>query len=116
MAHQDDHFAKKKIYINIGWKIKINHLNSDGKHFHQYQENDQLPLILTHWTQKRKFKQWWPSISPISTKQTITSHLNIKNTMTYDAGYPSPGLRQAQTMICSGALIKILVDDWLGTM
>jgi len=25
---------------------------------------------------KRKFKQWWSSIPPISTKQTITSHLN----------------------------------------
>jgi len=25
---------------------------------------------------KRKFKQWWSSIPPISTKRTITSHLN----------------------------------------
>ena len=25
---------------------------------------------------KRKFKQWWSTIPPISTKQTITSHLN----------------------------------------
>jgi len=24
---------------------------------------------------KRKFKQWWSSIPPISTKWTITSHL-----------------------------------------
>jgi hypothetical protein len=27
-------------------------------------------LILTHWTQTRKFKQWWSSIPPISTKQS----------------------------------------------
>ena len=32
-------------------------LNSDGQQFHQYQEN------------KRKFKQWWVTIPPISTKQ-----------------------------------------------
>ena len=25
---------------------------------------------------KRKFKQWWPTIPPISTKKTITSHPN----------------------------------------
>jgi hypothetical protein len=25
---------------------------------------------------KRKFKQWWSSIPPISTKQTLTPHLN----------------------------------------
>jgi len=29
--------------------------------------------------------------------------------MTYDVGYPSPGLGQAQNMICGGAQIKI--DD-----
>ena len=32
-------------------------LNSDGHQFYQYQQN------------KRKFKQWWSSILPISTKQ-----------------------------------------------
>ena len=32
-------------------------LNSDGQQFHQYQQN------------KRKFKQWWSTIQPISTKQ-----------------------------------------------
>jgi GTP-sensing pleiotropic transcriptional regulator CodY len=32
-------------------------LNSDGQQFHQYQQN------------KRKFKQWWSTILPISTKQ-----------------------------------------------
>jgi len=25
---------------------------------------------------KRKFKQWWSSIPPISRKRTVTSHLN----------------------------------------
>jgi len=29
---------------------------------------------------KRKFKQWWSTIPSISTKQTITSHLNSLNT------------------------------------
>ena len=32
-------------------------LNSDGQQFYQYQQN------------KRKFKQWWSTILPISTKQ-----------------------------------------------
>ena len=33
---------------------------------------------------KKKCKQWWSSISPISTKQTIISHLNwTKKTMTW---------------------------------
>jgi hypothetical protein len=27
-------------------------LNSDGQQFHQYQQNEQSPLSLTHWTQK----------------------------------------------------------------
>jgi hypothetical protein len=44
-------------------------LNSDGQQFHQYQQNQQSPLI------KRKFKQWWSTILPISTKPTITYHL-----------------------------------------
>ena len=32
-------------------------LNSDGQQFHQHQQN------------KRKFKQWWPTILTTSTKQ-----------------------------------------------
>ena len=32
-------------------------LNSDGQQFYQYKQN------------KRKFKQWWLTIQPISTKQ-----------------------------------------------
>ena len=66
-------------------------LNSDGHQFHQYQQN------------KRKFKQRWSSIPPISTKQTIISRLNswnIKKTMTYDVVNPGPGLGQMQT--CGG--------------
>ena len=34
-----------------------NSINSDGQQFHQYQQN------------KRKSKQWWSTIPPISTKQ-----------------------------------------------
>ena len=32
------------------WK---EYLNSDGQQFHQYQQNKQSPLILSHWTHKR---------------------------------------------------------------
>ena len=48
---------------------------------------------------KSKYKQRLLTISPISTKQTINSHLillNTKKTMTYDVGNPGPGLGQAQ--------------------
>jgi hypothetical protein len=48
---------------------------------------------------KRKFKQWWLTIPTISTKWTITSHLNslnTKKTMAYDVVNPGPGLGQAQ--------------------
>jgi hypothetical protein len=41
---------------------------------------------------KRKYKQWWSTIPSISTKRTITSHLNSLNT--YDVGNPDPGLGQ----------------------
>jgi hypothetical protein len=47
---------------------------------------------------KRNSKQWWSTILPTSTKQTITSDfksLKIKKTMTYDGGNPGPGLGQA---------------------
>jgi len=45
------------------------------------------------------FKQWWSTIPPISTKQTVTSHLkpfNIIKTTTYGIGNPSIDLKQAQ--------------------
>ena len=30
------------------WKVS---LNSDGQPFHQYQQNEQPPISITHWTQ-----------------------------------------------------------------
>ena len=33
--------------------IKKQSLNSDGQQFHQYQQNEWLPLIYSHWKQKR---------------------------------------------------------------
>jgi hypothetical protein len=44
---------------------------------------------------KRKFKQWWSTNPPISTKQTITSHRTQKTNTTYDVGNPGPCLGQA---------------------
>jgi hypothetical protein len=46
-------------------------------------------------------KKKFTTVPPISTKQTITPHLNSllhekKRTMTYDAGNPRPGLGQVQ--------------------
>jgi len=48
---------------------------------------------------KRRFKQCWSTILPISTIETIISHLkslNIKNTPTYGIGDPDPDFGQAQ--------------------
>jgi hypothetical protein len=49
---------------------------------------------------KRKFKQGWSSIPPISRKRTITYHLNwthwTKKTMTCEVGNLDPGLGQLQ--------------------
>ena len=42
-------------------------LNSDGQQFHQYQQN------------KRKFKQWWSTIPPISTKQKKVFTVMVNN-------------------------------------
>jgi len=39
-----------KLVLWVFWKEII---YSDGHQFHQYQQNEQSPLILTHWTQKR---------------------------------------------------------------
>ena len=41
-------------------------LNSDGQRFHQYLQN------------KRKFKQWWSTIPPISTKQSKLKTVLVK--------------------------------------
>ena len=81
------------------------------------------PVHITEvvYTMKKNFKQWWSTIPPISSKQTIihqqgwstippisskqtiTSHLNllnIKKTMTYDIGNPGLG----QTQQCGGGV------------
>ena len=42
-------------------------LNSDGQQFHQYQQN------------KRKFKQWWSTILPISTKLKKCETVMVNN-------------------------------------
>jgi len=53
---------------------------------------------------KRKFKQRWSSIPPISTKRTITSHFNWthwtqeKQPTTYHAGNPGACLGHAQQL------------------
>ena len=50
-----------------------------------------IPLLFCF--MKRKVKQWWSSIPPISTKGTITSHLNWTQgpggSMSYVVGLPN---------------------------
>ena len=50
---------------------------------------------------KKKFKQWWSTIQPISTKWTATSclkPLTINKTMIFGNKNPVPGLGQAQRL------------------
>jgi hypothetical protein len=63
------------------WKER---LNSHGQQFHQYQQNKQSPLILSHWTWKKP-----------------------QNNTEYDVGNPGPGLGQEQ--ICDG----FRPDNWI---
>ena len=49
-------------------------LNSDGQQFYQYQQNKESlnsddQQFYQYQQNKRKFKQWWSTILPISTKQ-----------------------------------------------
>ena len=46
---------------------------------------------------KRKLKQWWSSISPISTKRAIAFHLDwthLTQQKYDDIGHPGPGMEQ----------------------
>ena len=62
---------------NKVWTVMVNNsfninktkecLNSDGRQFHQYQQT------------KRKFKQWWSTIPPISTNQKKVWTVMVKN-------------------------------------
>ena len=78
-------------------------LNSDSHQFHQYQQNKRkfkqwwssIPPIST---KQRKFKQWWSSIPPISTKQSsllTSNHWTFKMATMFDVGNSGSGLRQA---------------------
>jgi hypothetical protein len=50
---------------------------------------------------KRKFKQWWSSISPISTKWIITSHLNWTQKWPHDIWHwKSRSLLGTDTNMC----------------
>jgi hypothetical protein len=82
--------------VNIPWKCQFYVQNQSTSH------QLKLPSVLiifppTYWSNeyqtliydiimKRKFKQWRSTIAPISTEQTIISHLNLlnmKKTMIY---------------------------------
>ena len=59
LQYQQNKRKLKKVIINNSSNINKTKesLNSDGQQFHQYQQS------------KRKFKQWWSTITPISTTQ-----------------------------------------------
>jgi hypothetical protein len=60
--------------------------------------------------EKRTVKQWWSSFPSISTKQTITPHLNgthcAQNDLDIWRWNPGPGLGPAQT--CDGVKINAI--------
>ena len=62
---------KKVLAVMVDNSTNINKpkecLNSDGQQFYQYQQN------------KRKFKQWWSTIPPISTNQKKVLAVLVEN-------------------------------------
>jgi len=67
-------------------------------------------LRLQMYNEKKVFKLWWSTIPPISTKRTITSHLNSLNTektMAYDVGNHGHGLGQTQK--CGTVKLIVLI-------
>jgi len=63
-------------------------------------EGNMTIIYIIGYVKKRKLKQWWSTIPPISTNQAITSHFNSLHTkngdMTYAIGNSDLGLGQAQ--------------------
>ena len=45
----------QSVSLEVEWSNYTHkeHFNIDGRQFHQYQQSEQSPLTLTHWTQKR---------------------------------------------------------------
>ena len=68
----------------------------------------------------KTFKQWWSTIPPVSTKQTITSHINSLSTKKtvayYVSGNQGPGLWQAHK--CDRVKLvnwipNLICDNWI---
>jgi hypothetical protein len=66
MLVNDEQFeVLNALWFNSLYEKKI--LNSDGQQFHQYQQNEQLSLVITHWTQKKRSRHmtletWGPGL------------------------------------------------------
>jgi len=64
-----DQTLKVQIRIKIWYYIFL--LKKDKYEFHEQFFHKRWVLTIFF---KRKFKHWWSTISPISTKQTFTNH------------------------------------------
>ena len=72
----------------------------------------QFNFFVNVYVMKRKFKQRWSIIPPISTKQIITSHLHSLNIKKDHVGNQCPGLGHAQT--CGGVKsVNGILPSWL---
>ena len=65
IAEHIHHFYKHDIYLNKSSLLWKESLNSDGHQFHQYQQNEESPLIPTELTEhkKRHYIWRWKSMS-----------------------------------------------------
>ena len=77
-------------------------LNSDGQQFYQYQQN------------KRKFKQWWSTIPPISTsqKKVWTVMINISSNI----NKPKESLNSDGQQFLQYQQTKIKFEQWWSTI
>jgi hypothetical protein len=66
-----------RIWLSSYWLLGVyRHFQQFFQHFHHNYKD----IYIGEGFMKRKYKQWWSTIQPISTKLTITSHLNLLNT------------------------------------
>ena len=77
-------------------------LNSDGQQFYQYQQN------------KRKFKQWWSTIPPISTSQKKVWTVMINNSSNINK--PKESLNSDGQQFLQYQQTKIKFEQWWSTI
>ena len=54
-------YLVEEVKSSLIMPLRKESLNSDGQQFHQYQQNEQSPLLSIHWSHKNHYKWSWKS-------------------------------------------------------